>query len=63
MKKRRPLLTVSYRILNGSGDTVEVFKLTGHNKAYLNWKAKRMAETNHGKEFKLHAYKIVEETV
>ena len=60
MKNRRPILTVSYRILDGSGHTVEVLKLTGPNKRYLEWKAKRIAEKKHGKGFKLHAYKVVE---
>jgi hypothetical protein len=59
MKTHRPQLTVSYRVLDASGHTLEVIKLTGPNKRYLLWKAQRLVEKRYGKAMKLHQYKVV----
>lgn len=59
MKKPRPLLTVSYRVLDGAEHCIDVITLTGPNKQYLKWKAERILKKKHGKGFKLHQYKIV----
>lgn len=62
MKRPRTQLNVSYRILDESGTTVEVFKRTGFNKRYLQWVAERYVAKKYGKGFKLHQFKIVEIT-
>lgn len=61
MKRQRPTLTVSYRVLDPSGKTLEVLKETGFNKRYLLWKAERYVTKKYGKGHKLHAYKVKEE--
>ena len=64
MTKPRTILTVSYRVLDESGKTLEVFKKKGMNRRYLQWLADRYVSKKYGKgKFKVHPYKIVEETV
>ena len=60
MKKAE--ITVSYRILDEKGKTLDVIKRTGFNKRNLLWQATRLAEKKYGKKVKLHAYKVVEES-
>ncbi len=62
MSKPRTLITVSYRVLNESGRCMEVIKKTGLNKRYLQWMVERLVAKKYGKNFKIHAYKVVEET-
>jgi hypothetical protein len=56
-------ITVSYRVIDTSGHTMEVIKRTGYNKQNLLWQANRFVKHKYGKEMKLHPYKIVEESV
>jgi hypothetical protein len=62
MSKPRTVLTVSYRVLDENGKTLEVFKKTGFNRRYLQWSAERYAKHKYGKKMKIHPYKVVEET-
>lgn len=63
MTRPRPVLTVSYRVLDENGKTLEVFKKKGMNRRYLQWQAERYIAHKYGKgRFKAHPYKIVEET-
>lgn len=63
MTKPRPLLTVSYRVLDENGKTLEVFKKKGLNRRNLQWQAERYVSHKYGNgRFKVHPYKIVEET-
>lgn len=62
MTRPRPVLTVSYRVLDENGKTLEVFKKKGMNRRYLQWQAERYVAHKYGKgRFKVHPYKIVEE--
>lgn len=63
MNKPRPILTVSYRVLDENGKTLEVFKKKGLNRSYLQWQAERYVSRKYGKGKKVHPFKIVEETV
>jgi hypothetical protein len=38
---KRPKLTLSYRVLNDTGTTLEVIKEVGYNKKYIEWLLKR----------------------
>lgn len=63
MTRPRPVLTVSYRVLDENGKTLEVFKKKGLNRRNLQWQAERYVDRKYGKgRFKVHPYKIVEET-
>lgn len=54
-------ITVSYRVCDASGHTLEVIKRTGYNKNNILWQAERFVKHKYGKTMKLHPYKIVEE--
>lgn len=58
---KRKEITVSYRVLDEKGKTVDVIKRTGFNKRNLLWQATRLAEKKYGFKIKLHAYKIIPE--
>ena len=60
MMKPRQQLTISYRILDASGHTVEVIKETGTNKHYLLWKVERLVRKKYGKDFSVHQLKVIE---
>lgn len=62
MKSPRPKITVSYRVLDDSGHTLEVIKQTGYNKNYIRWAVDRKVLKKYGKSFKILQLKIVEET-
>ena len=63
MKDRRKQITVSYRVLDASGHTVDIFKMAGFNKNNLLWKAERLMKNKYGKGMKLHQFKVVEEKI
>lgn len=63
MNKPRPILTVSYRVLDENGKTLEVVKKKGLNRRYLQWFVERYVSKKYGKGKKVHPFKIVEETV
>ncbi len=62
MKPPRSIFTVSYRIVDESGHTLEVVKQSGLNKAYIRWLVERKMNRKYGKGKKLHQIKCVEET-
>jgi hypothetical protein len=63
MTRPRTALTVSYRVLDENGKTLEVIKKTGLNRRYLLWMVERYVKHKYGKKMKIHPYKVVEETV
>jgi hypothetical protein len=62
MRKNRPEFTVSFRVLDESGKTLDIIKRTGFNKQNLQWQAERLAEKKYGNKVKLHRFKVVEES-
>jgi hypothetical protein len=61
MKYKRQTITISYRIVDASGHTLEVVQETGLNKRYLLWKVERYVSKKYGKGIKIHPFKIREE--
>lgn len=61
MKVGRTPLTVSYRILDPLGKTLEVVRKTGLNKRYLLWLVERYVSKKYGKGYKVHQFKVQEE--
>jgi hypothetical protein len=56
------MLTVSYRVLDENGKTLEVIKKSGLNRHYLQWQVERYVKHKYGKKMMIHQFKIVEET-
>lgn len=61
MKSPRTKITVSYRILDDSGHTLEVIKETGYNRNNIKWLVERRVLKKYGKLVKIRQLKIVEE--
>lgn len=54
----KPIYTISYRVLDASGHTLEVFKQSGRNKNYIQWLVERKMKKKHGKTVTLHQLKV-----
>ena len=63
MSTPRTYLTVSYRVLDESGKTLEIIQQSGINKNYIKWIVERKIQRKYGKGKRLHQIKIVEETI
>ena len=61
--KPRSKFTISYRVLDDRGKTVEVIEEEGYNKNYIRWSVERKVNKKYEKEMRLHQFKIVEEKV
>jgi hypothetical protein len=61
MSRPRTIFTVSYRILDDSGHTLEIVKESGINKNYIKWLVERKMNHKYGKGKKLQQIKVVEE--
>jgi hypothetical protein len=57
----RKKITVSFRIVDESGKTLDIVKETGYNKRYLKWKIERRVAKKHGNRSKLVPFKVIEE--
>jgi hypothetical protein len=62
MKTPKPILNVSYRVLDASGHCVEIIKETGTNRNLIQWLVERKVEKKYGKSYKIHQLKVVKET-
>lgn len=61
MTKGRTKITVSYRVLDENGKTLEVFKKTGMNRRYLKWLSERHVKHKYSrKKVTLHEFKVEE---
>jgi hypothetical protein len=57
----RKKITVSYRVIDESGKTLDIIKETGYNKRYLRWKVERRVSKKYGKRCKPIPLKVVED--
>lgn len=57
----KTVYSVSYRVLDGSGKTLEVFKQSGRNKNYILWLAERKMKKKYGRSVTLQQIKVTEE--
>jgi hypothetical protein len=62
MSGPRKELTVSYRIVDESGKTLEIHKESGLNKNYIKWIVERKMRKKYGNKIEIQRIKIVEET-
>lgn len=59
--RQRTIYNVAYRVLNGSGKTLEVVQQSGKNKNYVRWLVERRMKKRYGKDITIQQIKVTEE--